>query len=1426
MAKYIPFGQPVNEGERRLLVLLRDKLPDAYTVIGNPEINLGHQIFEVDAVVLAPHAVYLLDAKGTQGDVTVQCGRWYPLGREPFHSPVAKIRSHAKVLKGTIEKRDPARFQELRSVYVEPLVVLTSPGARIASDGPNTDRPNVVGIDGIIARIQDIGQLPPWSKPLAATWRLIEKLLIGAAKQPSPLKFGSWLPAERLSATETFEDFRAKHSTMGAQAGSVRLRVYRLDTLLAGPEKARQQQLITNAYVALNRLPSHSAIIAAKDFFEVEGGEAWVLVSEDIPGSALRMHLDGHAAPLTWDQKLVVAREILDGLAHCHQHQVIHRDLSPAAVLITPNGHAKLTAFDHARPYPNRSGTIAAEIRDLLDPHYLAPECHDDPVRAVAASDVFSAGVMMYEMFAGELPWNNTSEALQLDCRFPRRLNPPVPGLDWLHDLVQSCCQRDPAARPSAADVLSLFSAKSDLGNDAPPVTVAPLNYTDLPAGTMLAGKFRIEERLGKPGGFAVAYKALDTLADAPRVLKLVVKDRTSVADRFLGEYKKLANLPEHPRVMRVLDGAFLPQEGPPYLVFPFLDGFDLDQLIQAQAITPDDGLRMAKEVAEGLVHLHRHKLFHCDIKPRNILWTKQGAVIIDFNVAMFAHETGHGGGQLRYLPPDFDATEEATPSQRADRDVVALAITLYEAITDGGYPWEADHPQSGRDPLDPRTVRTKRGKVNGNARLSQQLVQVLNRALSPFRSQRFPDAESFLNALASIDRALVPETTAALTSVVPAVSATAPTGVAKAIPQGAPSRTGTANTNPFVELLATLYSQSEVSNRGTRGLDADTNALYIETNLDRVLAPAIMARKFRLVVITGNAGDGKTAFLQRLEQDAVQAGGLREPTVNGARITFASPSTPRVAERGASVPVRTAPVKPDYEGVKESATAWNLLTNHDGSQDAGTVTNDVVLSEFFAPFKGATAATWPDGETRLIAINEGRLQDFLEHPGNGDAFSHLTRLLQRGFNQDEPQDGVVVVNLTRRAVVAADTNDESIVTRLLDGFTTPAHWSACQSCDLKDRCFARHNAITLRAPVAGAQVRSRIQQLYTLVHLKNDLHITLRDARSALAFTLTSGKTCDQIHDLYATDAPGQVLAGFYYNAAFGGNDPGSVVGGSRDRLLTSLRSLDPALADDPGLDRRLDSQSAEDDDRERMTFADRGAYDGALLASAQAHMATTAGEATPARIAAHQRVVGWQRRRWFFERRDDGWQDMLPYRSARELIGIVTGSVTFDPKQIAARLVMAINRGEGLTDPARLGNDLVLRVRPMDKARLKSFRTFPAVDFTVELDGSLRLDGLVESMPTGLLLVRATTRGARLRIGLDLFELLTRLVEGYWPSVEQRQGRLHELAVFKNLLSAEPYQRIILTEDGHRFHAIARDQTGTLTLSSVGSDGDRNHA
>src|SRR5205085_7827089 len=86
-------------------------------------------------------------------------------------------------------------------------------------------------------------------------------------------------------------------------------------------------------------------------------------------------------------------------------------------------------------------------------------------------------------------------------------------------------------------------------------------------------------------------------------------------------------------------------------------------------------------------------------------------------------------------------------------------------------------------------------------------------------------------------------------------------------------------NYNPYLTRFLTLYSQNRVDNSGTRGYDEVSRATYVRTKLDKRLAPDILAGRLRLVIITGNAGDGETACLQSLEEQVERGGDSHPPT-------------------------------------------------------------------------------------------------------------------------------------------------------------------------------------------------------------------------------------------------------------------------------------------------------------------------------------------------------------------------------------------------------------------------------------------------------------------------------------------------------------------------------------------------------------------
>ena len=211
------------------------------------------------------------------------------------------------------------------------------------------------------------------------------------------------------------------------------------------------------------------------------------------------------------------------------------------------------------------------------------------------------------------------------------------------------------------------------------PLPLPPTDYSKLEPGTQLTHKYVVEKWLGR-GSYGDVYKVIDTFGDVSRAMKIVHRDRHSTINRLKKEYRTLLRVPEHPNVVRVFDADLLPGKGPPFIVFEFVNGFDVGEMIEGGAFSPEDALELARQAVVGLLHLHQHDVYHCDIKPRNLLWTDRGVKIIDFNVSILAsNDVGHGGGSRRYLPPDLDLSVEPTTTDLADRDLYALGLTVYQ---------------------------------------------------------------------------------------------------------------------------------------------------------------------------------------------------------------------------------------------------------------------------------------------------------------------------------------------------------------------------------------------------------------------------------------------------------------------------------------------------------------------------------------------------------------------------------------------------------------------------------------------------------------------------------------------------------------------------------------------------------------------------
>ncbi len=876
-----------------------------------------------------------------------------------------------------------------------------------------------------------------------------------------------------------------------------------------------------------------------------------------------------------------------------------------------------------------------------------------------------------------------------------------------LGNLLRRALNKSPADRPAAREIAE--AATAILEPD-----------THITTGDVLEDRYLIERRLGS-GGTGETFLAYDSTAERLVVLKRI---RTkSLYDKVTLTELTFAQKP-HKHIRLVYD--IYPWEHPFHLKMQYLDGRPLSELRQQFLGNLDRCLRFAVELLDTLAYMEHEGILHRDIKPANIIADvdrpEEQFWLIDFGIASLAKESKTVIGTPAYQPIEVDRGEPFPPSG----DRYAAAVLLFQLFT-GQLPFRTF--QDGR--YDKQRFAVLPDEYTDPA--ARNFLRALLWAMDPDPQKRPASAEELKRELLGI-----------------------------AI--GPPSQ-GELLVNPTVNWIRAAYRNSALGNAENRGWSSEfARKTYVPTGLDLQLLPALLEGKYRCVLLSGNPGDGKTAFLQRL---------LAE-----------------LKSRGATV------ASEDRYGWEASWQGRRYRAVYDASESQRGRSPDDVLKEVLAPCLNRSDDA---NYTALIAINDGRMFDFFER--------HTEFLPIWRSMSDEVPGEYLLVDLKRRSVVLAADGRPPFVRRLLAHWTDQQLWQVCERCKARTACPIKYNVEHLRvadeqteppAPVAA------LERLLAAVHLRREFRPTIRDIRSALAYTLTADLGCEQVHR-FTERTPPEWLDFVYVNTVFGA--PGDV-----DPMVEQLRAVDPATVPHPRLDRFIMSRATVNlDDVRRMLAADGhgGLGETGAFWQIMEQLSRSAGE----QDQLEQLHRTWIRYLYFVGNDErlmdlgiDRLRDLLPYRYLdlyRDLLRHEVASA-----ETLLRLAKGIAHMDGLPAEALFDQGTAVEgfAFTLSRAEHGGFavvKLFPLSEFELVAGGVA--DEVTDSVVDALLLRH--TSGATLKVSLDLLELALRAAEGYVMSFEEAQPFLQELSEFKSRLLLQRAREVLLVEGSSVHKAVFED-------------------
>ncbi|MFO0561326.1 MAG: protein kinase [Polyangiales bacterium] len=511
---------------------------------------------------------------------------------------------------------------------------------------------------------------------------------------------------------------------------------------------------------------NHRNLVTIFDYGRIEDAddprdESYFLSMELVRGVSLHERISTRGA-LAPSEAVSIAQEILRGLRVVHKHGIVHRDLKPANVMLVPNdeGRESVKVLDFglvkqiALPKDDTSGPLTQQGAFLGTPEYMSPE-HMDPQDVDERSDLYSVGVILFEMLTGKPPFQSRRplETVLAHLTHPipelRARNDRCTASSQLESVLRSLLEKTREQRCPSADAALEALAKvpeaapsSSLTDERAPidhsVIEAPLRYT-------VGAKVRTDPN-------STWYEAMQPTLERAVLAQVFQSTNTRVLNRLRRGWSVLGALKHrnNPRVLDAGEGLFRGQRVA-FIIYEKPQGETLEaELSRGARLAHARATQIMIDLLAALAEAHSLGLVHGALRPEAVvLQSDDGRA----RIAEYELDAATGSSSSSFPPLDpkrlqYFAPEVIYGARRSERaDLFSVGAMLFHCLT--GQPLKRKPGRvDGNTDSNLRALASSSSNVEGE--LPSALVQIVLRAIEDNPANRFESAREFMTALAA----------------------------------------------------------------------------------------------------------------------------------------------------------------------------------------------------------------------------------------------------------------------------------------------------------------------------------------------------------------------------------------------------------------------------------------------------------------------------------------------------------------------------------------------------------------------------------------------------------------------------------------------------------------------------------------------------